>query len=570
MGLLDGRCGGSPDANAFHNLKPAARIFANSRAMGSASAPERLLRLARSVPLATLACLALGSLGARRAQATPTWLPPVTVYGAEAGQQTQNARVSLDPRGDVFAVWERFKPGASIVQAAIRPAGGAWQEPVTLSEPGQAAYNPEVAVDSHGDAVAVWMRYVASSGERVIQSALKPVGGAWSAPTNLSPAGQFAINPKFAVDSHGNAVVVWESHAEEWNVQAASMPTGGGWQAPVTIGRAGARNPSVHVFVDSKGNALAAWDQQSGSNETIDGAIKPAGDVWQAPAQISAEGQVEAQFGLAFDAHGDAVAVWQSHSEGSQTVQAALRPADGAWEPPTTLSEAGQEAYAPWVAVNPSGGAVVTWMRYSPGCKSIIQAAGKPVGGLWRTPVNLSAPGYSAGDAEVAISKGRAVASWERHRPCTEPDTEGVIQSATGTLGGVWRAPVNLSEIGPHVSDARLATDAHGNAVALWQAENGGSGLIQAAGYDAAGPLPEALSIATAGTVGEPLAFSVSPLDVWSQLGPTNWSFGDGTSATGTSVAHTYAAPGTYKVTLTSEDVLGNITRRSKMVAIAP
>jgi len=78
------------------------------------------------------------------------------------------------------------------------------------------------------------------------------------------------------------------------------------------------------------------------------------------------------------------------------------------------------------------------------------------------------------------------------------------------------------------------------------------------------------LSIPTSGIAGKPLAFSVSPLDVWSALGATSWTFGDGATANGTSVTHTYAAAGIYHVTLTSADVLGNTTSTSPTITIAP
>ena len=64
------------------------------------------------------------------------------------------------------------------------------------------------------------------------------------------------------------------------------------------------------------------------------------------------------------------------------------------------------------------------------------------------------------------------------------------------------------------------------------------------------------------------MSFSLSATDVWSPLGGTTWSFGDGQSASGTGVTHVYANAGTYTVTVTSADVLGNTTSTSASVAI--
>jgi hypothetical protein len=57
-------------------------------------------------------------------------------------------------------------------------------------------------------------------------------------------------------------------------------------------------------------------------------------------------------------------------------------------------------------------------------------------------------------------------------------------------------------------------------------------------------------------------------MDVWSPLGATRWSFGDGQSASGATVTHAYANAGAYTVTVTSTDVLGNTTSASASVAI--
>jgi PKD repeat protein len=96
-------------------------------------------------------------------------------------------------------------------------------------------------------------------------------------------------------------------------------------------------------------------------------------------------------------------------------------------------------------------------------------------------------------------------------------------------------------------------------------------GKSGSAGYDDSAPTLQSLSITTHGTARQPLAFSVSPLDVWSALAPTSWSFGDGSGTSGgTSVTHTYTAAGTYNVMLSSADVLGNATSTSAAVLIAP
>jgi hypothetical protein len=134
-----------------------------------------------------------------------------------------------------------------------------------------------------------------------------------------------------------------------------------------------------------------------------------------------------------------------------------------------------------------------------------------------------------------------------------------------------WLAPVALSTAGEEADEPKVAVDAQGDAVAVWQHYTATNFIVEASGYDSAGPLLDSLQIPATGIARQPVSFSVSPFDVWSALGTTSWSFGDGTSASGTSVTHTYAAAaaGSYHVTLTSADALGNTSSTSATITIS-
>ena len=154
------------------------------------------------------------------------------------------------------------------------------------------------------------------------------------------------------------------------------------------------------------------------------------------------------------------------------------------------------------------------------------------------------------------------MALWDRFDGTGQTVQSAVRQAATG----VWQGPTDLTGSEEEESFPQLATDAEGNAVAVWASR---PSIIESAGYDGAGPLLNDLSIPATGSTSEPISLSVSPLSIWSTLGATRWSFGDGASANGTAVTHTYSAPGDYEVTVESEDVLGNSTRSSGTVTIS-
>jgi len=97
--------------------------------------------------------------------------------------------------------------------------------PQDLSAAGQDAYDPQVAFDGQGNAIAVWSR---SNGTNfIVQAAVRAAGGSFGAAQDLSAAGQDAHVPEVAVDGQGNAIVVWSrSNGTNYIVQAAVRAAG--------------------------------------------------------------------------------------------------------------------------------------------------------------------------------------------------------------------------------------------------------------------------------------------------------------------------------------------------------
>jgi PKD repeat protein len=222
-----------------------------------------------------------------------------------------------------------------------------------------------------------------------------------------------------------------------------------------------------------------------------------------------------------------------------------------------------KEAGVPSVAMDGQGDAIAIWAWEFGG--PVIQTAFKPGGGAWQEPVDLSTFGEDATNPDIACdSQGDAIAVWNVKSATGGPE---IIQSAYKPAGSVWQAPTDLSGADNSGYEPLVAFDGQGDAVAAWAGENGS---IQSAGYVAAGPQLNDVSIPTSGVVGQPVTFSVSPFDVWSIAGESGWSFGDGASASGASVTHIYTAPGTYEVTIQSADTLGNVTSTAGKITIAP
>jgi hypothetical protein len=450
------------------------------------------------------------------------------------------------------------------VQSATHPAGGAWQTPVeNISAASAVSVAPRVVDDSHGDATAVWAS--AGGGSTIVQAATRPAAGDWQPPVNLSPIGEQASDPQVAVDPQGDTVVVWlRTDVTTPIVQAAVRPAGGTWQPPIQLSATADSASAPQLALDSQGNAVAIWLLSGGTHTVVQVAERPVvSGVWQTAATVSNTGTNAGSPDLALDPQGNATAIW-SDVDG---VEAAERPAGGAWGNPAVVPGSVGGA-GPRTAVDAQGDVAAVWNQTDGSGNIVAEAAVRPTGGTWQTPVAISSSQQIyPPDPEVGVdARGDAVAVWNHF-----DGTGDTAQAAVRPAGGVWQStPTTLSSNDVDVpTSPEVAVDPQGNATAVWQVFDTDDEFIQAAGYDASGPELRAPSIPTSGTAGKPVAFSVSPVDVWSPVATTEWSFGDGQRATDEIVTHAYAKPGRYTVSVTSSDTLGNATTSTAKITIS-
>jgi hypothetical protein len=412
--------------------------------------------------VATSVALLAGS-----ATAGATWLSPVSL--SEPGQSAENAALAIDGSGNATVLWQRWNGAYDVVQSAYRPAGGSWQQPTNVSSAPSDAQTPQVSLDADGDATAVWELF-AGTNSVVVQSAYRPAGGSWQAPVTLSEgnAGEWAPEPGIAVDAGGDAFAIWDRAG---TIQTAYRPAGADWQSPTNLSPAGVESYTPEIAVDSAGDATAVWMADNHGLLVTETSYRPKGGTWETPSILSEPGEEAGDPVIAVDSRGDAAIAWGGPH---RDLRVAYRPAGGAWEPAATLTEAGVEAENfPRLAIDGAGDVVAAWTAYAPyGGYARVQSSYRPAGGSWEAPVTLSNGEENdyANDVEFD-ALGDALTVWQSGGP-TEAIYGDYRQAA-----GIWESPVQISEPGQESFDARVAFDPNGDAVAAW----GRAGIIQAA-----------------------------------------------------------------------------------------
>ena len=82
------------------------------------------------------------------------------------------------------------------------------------------------------------------------------------------------------------------------------------------------------VAMDPAGDAVAVWAGNTGANEEIFGATRPAGGAWQVPVGVGQSNSIVPP-SVAVDPQGDAAAVWARYDGTLDTVEAAALDATG-------------------------------------------------------------------------------------------------------------------------------------------------------------------------------------------------------------------------------------------------
>ena len=205
------------------------------------------------------------------AHATPTFLSAINL--SDPGQDGFEPQVAVDGSGNVIAVWTRSDGTNLRIQSADRTPSGPWSTPQTLSDPLQDASQPQVAVDPSGDALVVWTRFDGTNLR--IQADYRPAGGSFGTPVTVSDPGQPASGPSVAMDNNGKGVIVWsreDAVAPTGKLRVQSVVrdpgVGGGFSAVQTLSLSGqdAFDAKVAAGPAVDNNAVVVWTRSDGTN----------------------------------------------------------------------------------------------------------------------------------------------------------------------------------------------------------------------------------------------------------------------------------------------------------------
>jgi hypothetical protein len=440
------------------------------------------MRQSRAARLAWLVLLLWLPALAVPAGAEASWSAPIAI--ADMQWRGSQQSVAVDPNGNAVFVWAERQycnlVTCNLIKSRARSAAGVLGPVETISEPNTITDWPRVAVDSNGNAILVWR-----GPQGTVQARARSAAGVLG-PIETLANGSY---PEVAIDGNGNAVVVWWGRGGY--IQTRTRTPAGALSATQTL--AGPNAPGwgyPQLAVDPNGNSVFVWTL---ADDSTDCGGEPcylvqtrarASTGRLSPIQTLSPGGEQSEpstLNVGIDSSGNAVFVWEfiERESGLLRIQARARSATGSLSANQVLSPAGRVAVDPDVAVDPNGNAVAVWGRYGggTGCNGspcrFIEAISRSAAGALSSTQLLSGFGHTASTPKVGIdATGNAVVVWESYDWSTGCGGGGctLIQTRVRSAAGTLSATKTLSAFADVLpAFPQVAVTPSGKATAFWR-----------------------------------------------------------------------------------------------------
>ena len=340
----------------------------------------------------------------------------------------QSPRIGADSSSNAIAVWLESDGVRDNAMASRFTRVELWSEPEPIETADEAAEDLQLAVAPRGDAIAVW-RQRHEEGDRIWANRFTNEGG-WEAAVNIEAdatvAGNSATTPSVAIDSNGNAIALWYQSdlvASGFNVWSNRYVVGEGWSAAEKVENEppSFRQPDIAVGFDAAGNAVAIWSREGLLEDDVWGNRYTVDEGWGTAqlVETSDTGGVR-DLALAVTPGGDAHALWSQFDEGGVRSLWTNVYSAGDWGAASLFDEEEvNDAESPQIAAGPAGVLHAVWSQ-SDGRLTNIWANRYTPESEWGSPELIEGPldPEDDGDAKApqlsVDAEGNVFAVWQQ------------------------------------------------------------------------------------------------------------------------------------------------------------
>jgi hypothetical protein len=406
------------------------------------------------------------------AEAASSWGPTQTV--GTNSNWADNPQIAMDDNGNAIAVWTEAGQTVEglyyyVYACHFSPSSG-WGQPEPIQQifgaNGQAR-SPQVAMNSNGNAVVVWLQ---TNGSAVlIESNFYAPGLGWGVAKKLGFSDSSANNLNVAIDEGGNATATLTALvAAHVNLYAYRYTaTSGTWSAWAGLESLNGDVVSSDVAMDKNGNALVIWSQYDGTyNSIYSNKYSAIASSWGVATLLEPWTNNAATPQLAMEKNGSAVAIWLQVNSGSAwgIFGSKYTPTGGWASSPDTINSNTSNTYNPQVAISDQGTILVVCSQTVGSNRAIYANTGSmtgPYGASERVGPIASTTGQFR--PEVAFDDGgNAIVAW--YTSLNQVYTNTYLSATPGS--GTWGTPTLQTSNGAY---PEIAMGGPLEAFILWQ-----------------------------------------------------------------------------------------------------
>lgn len=305
------------------------------------------------------------NLHAKRYSASAgSWGTEVLIDDSTAGNAT-SPQIAFDSNGNAIAVWQQSDGSYdSIYARRYTPANGWGNAGVIEVGNNGNAIQPKIVFDSADNAIAIWNQ---GNGNDDIYINRYTAGVGWDTEEVIA-TGSFgnAVSPQIAIDSNGNAIAVWLEHdgtkvSLYANRYTASTDVWGGEELIENGDDGHAYSPQVAI--DSNDNGIVVWHQSdSGNTNSVYAKRYTPGAGWGTEEVIESSVSDDAEYPkIVIDGDDNVIAVWQQDNH----LYANRYAADtGSWGTEALIESGNFSVNGPQLAIGGDGTAITVWYQY--------------------------------------------------------------------------------------------------------------------------------------------------------------------------------------------------------------
>lgn len=248
----------------------------------------------------------------------------------DAGIGDGEPQVGTDRQDTWIVVWRSCSGDCDLTFSRSTDDGITWSTQGFLNTDAASDYYPQddfapdLATDSQGNWVAVWVKHESGGYRHIRFSRSQDNGETWTSPEPLSAAfdGDIDEYPQVATDGNGTWITVWRTNDGSGDalgiLSSRSIDNGASWtdEAAVAVGEFSYPSPALDT--DGSGTWVIAWPGSSFSGPDSDILFARStdnGDTWSPAMLLNSAGMADTATDykprLTTDGLGNWVAVWE-------------------------------------------------------------------------------------------------------------------------------------------------------------------------------------------------------------------------------------------------------------------